>query len=161
MAVTLYCTWKDVQARLSQAGAALKIDDDPSTQADVLAEAAVEVNGYCLLDYTPAALAASDWVRYAARNIAAYLACTRRGNPAPQGVQARYEAAIVALARVQAGAATIPDAARRKTQAPVLSNQRARQWPVNEVKTVEGTSTGTAAGYTQFTDPFDLLDYSI
>ncbi len=162
-AVTQYCDWPSVQKKLSAAGANLRVDDDPTAPEDVLDEAAVKVNEYCERFYSIAALANSNWVRFKARTIAAYLACTRRGNPAPQSIADEYAEALKMLEKALSGTFIIPDAPQRSAAIPVLSVQRVRQFPVSEIKTVSGLSTGTPTGYTQHND--DLtdrgIDYSI
>lgn len=163
MATTVqYCSWDDVSKRLSAAGARLKVDDNiEEAQQDILNEAAEEVNGYLALLYPIAGLAKSNRVKYYTRDIAVFLACTRRGNPAPGAISARYESTIEALKLLMRGSMTLPDVAQSKMNAPVLSNLRVQNFPVPEVKVVGGTSTGTPAGYTQFADNYDLIDYSI
>lgn len=157
-----YCSWDDVARRLSATGARLKVDDNiEEAQQDILDEAAEEVNGYLALLYPIAGLANSNRVRYYTRDIAVFLACTRRGNPAPGAVSARYESTIEALKLLMRGSMTLPDVAQSKMNAPVLSNLRVRNFPVPEVKVVQGTSTGTAAGYIQHGDEWDVIDYSI
>lgn len=161
MAIVQYCSWDDVAKRLSVAGARLKVDDDLDAQQDVLDEAATEVNGYLELIYPIAGLALSARVKYYTRDIACYLACIRRGNPAPKVIEDRYNATIEALKLLMRGSMTLPDVAQSKANAPVLSNLRVRNFPVPQVKVVTGTSTGTPAGYSQFADEWDVIDYSI
>jgi hypothetical protein len=43
----------------------------------------------------------------------------------------------------------------------VLSNQRVALQPVPRIVTVTQKGTGSAAGYNQYTDTQDALDYSI
>lgn len=163
MAATVqYCSWEDVSKRLSAVGARLRVDDNiEEAQQDILDEAAEEVNGYLALLYPIAGLALSNRVKFYTRDIAVFLTCTRRGNPAPKAVQERYETTIEALKLLSRGSMTLPDVAQSKMNAPVLSNLRVRNYPVPEIKVVTGTSTGTAAGYTQHDDQNDHIDYSI
>lgn len=161
MPITTYCTWPDVTNRLSAAGAAFRVDDDPSTKTDVLESAAIEVNGYLQLRYGTTALAASNWVRFKTRDVAVYLLCLRRNHPVPKSVQARYDAAVEQMEQVAAGMLNLPDVAEPKENAPVLSNQRVTMWPFPRPQNVEGTSTGTREGYTPHNDNLDNFDYSI
>jgi phage gp36-like protein len=123
------------------------VDDDPTTQTDVLESAAVEVNGYLQLNYDPDQLAASNWVRFKTRDVAVYLLCLRRNMPPPQSVQARYDKAIEDLEKVQAGGMRVPDVAERKANVPVLSNQRVTLTPFPRVVNVPGKSTGKPENY--------------
>lgn len=159
--ITLYCSWPDVTNRLGVDGADARIDDDPTTQQDVLESAAVEVNGYLQLTYEISALAQSNWVRFKTRDIAVYLLCLRRNHPAPQSVQAQYEKAIADLERVQAGAMKVPDAYESKANVPVLSNQRVTLSPFPRVVNVPGKSTGKQEGYAPFNDQLDNFDYGM
>lgn len=161
MAITLYCSWTDVINRLGAEGADYRIDDDPTTQTDVLESAAVEVNGYLQLNYDPDQLVNSNWVRFKTRDIAVYLLCLRRNSPPPQSVEARYEKAIADLEKVQAGAVKVPDIYERKANVPVLSNQRVSLWPFPRVVTVAQKGTGKAEDYAQFQDSTDFWDYGI
>ena len=94
--------------------------------------------------------------------IAAKLLCERAGNAPPPGVQARYTRALDRLERVRKGTLLIPNAAVRKTLAPVLSTPRIRidPWPRSVIE--RSRSTGTPQGYTQNVDRLDqILDYII
>lgn len=159
--ITTYCSQADVQARLSAEGVRLRLDDDPTAIADVLENAAIEINERAQTRYPVAALVQSNWVNKKARDIAAFFLCLRRNNPVTKSVQFLYEAAIAALDKVQMGRLNIPDIAEGKASAPVLSNQTVRHWPVPHPVTVSGTSTGTPSGYVQHTDTADGIDYSI
>jgi phage gp36-like protein len=161
MAVTQYCSWSDVQKRISAEAADLRLDDDPSAREDVLDEAAVEVNGYLQLAYEVPSLALSTWVRFRARDIAVYLLCLRRNHPVPNSVQQRYDDAIELLEKVRQGQMRLPDVAEDKASVPVLSNQRVEMIPFPRLKTVTGKSTGSPEGYSQHTDTTDTFDYSI
>ena len=161
MAITQYCDWPTVQKRISAEAAELRLDDDPSAKDDVLDEASVEINGYLQLNYTVENLAASDWVKFRARDIAVYLLCLRRNHPPPRSVQARYDKAIKDLERCAAGLIRLPDVAEHKANVPVLSNQRVQMIPFPRVQTVQGTSTGNPQNYSQHVDATDQFDYSI
>lgn len=161
VAITTYCTWADVTARISAAAADLRLDDAPATKTDILETSAVEVNGYLQLNYDVPVLAASNWVRFKTRDIAVYLLCLRRNHPVPVSVAAQYEKAIKDLERVQAGEMMLPDVAQAKANVPVLSNQRVTMWPFPRVQTVTGKSTGNQEGYTPSNDALDFFDYSI
>lgn len=160
---TYYCTWADVEDRLSADGAQLRADDDiPRAKAYALRRATQYVAGYAGLHYSAAALAASAWVNEVCADCAWFYLSTRRNNPPSKAAADAFELATKQLEEVRDLKLRIPDAAMNKGFAPVLSNQRVRQWPVSEVKTVKPTSTGQAADYTRFTDPTnDSLDYSI
>lgn len=162
MAITsYYCSWDDVAGRIGADGADRRVDDDPSRKADVLRRSTVTVNGYLLPLYSATALAASDWVREATADIAAYYAGGRRNNPAGRTLTAQYEEVVAQLKLMQKGAIPLPDVAQRKASAPVLSNQRVQLSPVPHTVTVPGTSTGTPQGYSQHADNTDPLDYAI
>ena len=160
MPITLYCSWADVTSRIGADGADARIDDDPATQTDVLESAAVEVNGYLQLNYAPARLATSDWVRFKTRDVAVFLLCLRRNSPPPQSVQAMYEKAVADLEKVQSGKTRVPDVAEDKANVPVLSNQRVTLTPFPRVQNVPGTSTGKREGYVPNNDNQDQTDYS-
>lgn len=162
MTVTQFCSWDDVAVRLSSEGAKLRTDDNTdAAQQDILNDAATEVLGYVGRGYKLIALQNSQWVRYRTRDVAVFLAATRRGNPANKSIADRYAKAIEQLELVRKGSIKIPDAAESKGSAPAMSNLKVQQFPVTIVKVVEGTSTGKAENYLQHTDNYDLLDYSI
>jgi hypothetical protein len=159
---TNFCTWAAVEAKLSRAGAALRVDDWPApAKADVLDEATSHVLLYTGLYYHESALVQSRWVKQATAVVACYFASIRRGNPAPKPIQDGFERVTEQLEKVQKLELRIPDAAMKKGFAPVLSNQRVQQWPVSEVKTVRGKSTGQPEDYTPHRDNYDPISYSI
>lgn len=161
-AVTQFCSWDDVAKRFSAVGAKLRVDDNlDDAQQDILDEASVEVLGYLGLNYPLAGLVLSQQVRFYTRDVACYLASIRRGNPCNKSIEDRYNATIETLKLLMRGSMVLADTAMQKYNAPVLSNLRVRSFPVNETKVVQGTSTGTAAGYPQHVDTFDVIDYSI
>jgi phage gp36-like protein len=152
----VYTDRAQIQGRVSTVGTALRLDDNAGAITQVIEEATTEVNGYCLLLYSAAQLAASYWVRQRATDIAVWFLCARRNNPPPKVVQQRYEKALEDLERVRLGVLVIPDAAQSKAAAPVLSNQRVRLWPFPHVVTEPSQSTGTPTGYTGNEDPVDI-----
>lgn len=160
MAITTYCTWADVTARIGAEGAEFRTDDDPATQTDILENAALEVNQYLQARYDPTALATSGIVRFLARDIAVYLLCLRRNMPAPASVEDRYKAALERLAQIESGLARVPDIYETKAAVPVLSNQRVKMWPFPMVKTVVQKSTGQQENYPAQNDNNDLTDYT-
>lgn len=158
-AITLYCSWADVTNRIGTGGADDRVDDDPTTQTDVLESAAVEVNGYLQLNYEPSQLATSNWVRFKTRDVAVYLLCLRRNAPPPQSVQAMYEKAIADLEKVQAGLLRVPDVYERKANVPVLSNQRVTLSPFPRVVNVPQKGTGNPEDYPAHNDNQDNFEY--
>lgn len=156
MAQLQYCTSGDLNLVLSANGVTLRSDDNASAVSDAIDEASAEIDFYCARRYDPAsALATSLWVAKKCRVIAAAMLCTRRANPIPQGISFRYEKAIKDLENIQSGKLQIPLVAGRKTDAPVLSNQRAALSPLPRVVTEMGRSTGTPQGYSQPQPAFD------
>lgn len=162
MAVTPYTTQAKLEQTLSASGVSLRTDDDATNSiTQVIADASVEVNGYCQIRYTVAALSASNWIEKKTRDIALFHIAARRANPVPQSIQVKYEKALADLEKVQQGTFPLPDVAERKEAVPVLSNQRVRQSrvPITVVET--GRSTGTAEGYTQVVDQVEqFFDYN-
>ena len=156
MAQLQYCTSTDVQLVLSAEGVTLRSDDNAAAVSDAIDEASTEIDFYCARRYDPAsALANNLWVAKKCRVIAAAMLCTRRANPLPQGIVFRYEKTIKDLEGVQSGRVQIPLVAGRKTDVPVLSNQRAALSPLPRVITEMGRSTGTPQGYPQPQPAFD------
>lgn len=157
MAVSpVYTTREKLEKRMSAVGVDDRIDDDLTSLTEVIADATVEVNGYCLTQYSATQLAASDWIQKKTLDVACFFLCLRRNNPPPQSVQFMYEKAIADLELVRAGSIRIPDAATRKAAAPTLSNQRVNLWPHPHVVTIPHSSTGNPEGYDQSTDPHDF-----
>lgn len=159
MSVTTYCAWSDVTNRIGTEGAEFRTDDDPATQTDVLESAALEVNQYLQSRYEPTALATSNIVKFITRDIAVYLLCLRRNLPPPASVEERYKAALERLAKIESGAARVPDIYESKASVPVLSNQRVQMWPFPMVKTVVQKSTGQQENYPAQNDNTDANDY--
>lgn len=156
MAITQpYSTRQKLENRLSQVGVDLRIDDDISTATECLNEATIEVQGYCLRSYSDAQLLQSNWVKLKTTDIATYFLCTRRANDVPGSVKDRYDKAIADLEKVMMAAMTIPDAAQRGTNAPTLTNQRVRLWPIPHIVSTDHNSTGTPTGYPRSEDPTD------
>lgn len=161
MATTAYCTEDDIENRLSTTGVTLRTDDTPPTAlGDVIDDASTLIDEHCRLRYTPAVLAASDWVNQRATDLAACLLCERRGNPPPASIQRKHDRAMERLELVRRGLLQIPDVGMRKSEVPVLSNQRVRLDPHPRVQTQKSKSTGTQEGYKTNNDRFDY-DYSI
>ena len=163
---TAYCTIDDVANRISKDGIFARIDDvPPDAYGDCIDEASRMIDEYCYLQYG-SNLALSNVVKHWTANIATYLLCTRRGNPAPVGiVHDRYERAMKTLEAVLHNGRQIPDIAQLKSAVPVMSNVHIQPWPYPHT-VVEGStrrSTGTAAGYRRNTDTLDapIYDYSI
>lgn len=164
MALTLYCSQVDLTNRLSADGITYRTDDTPPTSLrDALGEAATIIDEHCRTAYDPAALAASDWVRHRATDIAAWCLTQGRGNPAPPGVQTRYERTMKALELVRVGSLAIPDIAARRDLAPVLSNMRIRldPFPRSVVEPNRSSSRGRPKDYAQNVDSLEWFDYSI
>lgn len=156
---TTYCDADDLADILGEAGVSLRLSDvPPEALGRVLVRAAAKVNRYCLRRYTAAKLAASEWVRVVAAEMAAYLLCTRKGNPAPSSVVDLWNMALEDLKLIKAGD-QIPDIAARKTGAPVLSNVRVRLRPVMHTRVEQARSTGNPEGYVQRKDRLDPLQY--
>ena len=161
------CTWEDITDRIGQAGAALRVDDDPSTMNSVLVRATVKVLGYLFLNYHDAnsgtinGLAASNWVKEATADVGAYLLCKRRAHTVPSSIADDYKERITELKQLMYCQTQLPDVAQSKANVPVMSNQRITLWPFPRVVSVEGKSTGNAENYDQFTDTTDQFDYSI
>lgn len=162
MAVTPFCAWSDVEARLSADGATLRTDDSAAAaQAYCLRRATMHVFGYAGLHYSTAALAASEWVTEITADCAWFFACTRRNNPPPKAAVEAFERATRMLEEVRDLILRIPDAPMQKGFAPVLTNQGVRQYPVSQIKNVPGTSTGTPEDYTPHPDTWNGIDYSV
>lgn len=161
MSLTLYCSATDVTHRVGQLGITLRTNDDPGALSDCLESAAAEVNFYLQNLYTPSALAGSEWVKRASRDIAVRFLCMRRLNSVPKSVQSQYEETIQKLDVIGSGKKNLPDAPARHANVPVLSNQRTHLWPHPRVVTERVTSTGTPSGYAPMDDPTGILDYVI
>lgn len=161
MPTTAYCTAALVELELSASGVALRVTDDAAATADCIQAASREIDEYCLLGYSTENLAASEWVKYKCRQIAAFLLCERVGENAPASLARKYDKAIKTLEKIQLGQVAIPDIAARASMAPVLSNVHVQNWPVPHTRVGAARSTGTATGYDQKRDLIDPLDYTI
>ena len=163
----LYCSSDDVEDRLSTTGVDLRTDDAPPTAlGNVLKRAATKVNQYLLLHYTAPSLQASDWVNQTATSLATFYLCERRGNAPPASVAADYDEAMDDLKLIRKGVFAVPEIARRRQSAPVLSNIsiRMRPQPHPRVSATRSVNTGGAPeGYTQRIDLTEvgLLDWQI
>lgn len=153
--ITPYTTAALIQSRISVEAGAARTDDDPDTMAQVIKEATIEVQGYCLVRYSDAQLQASNWIQLRTTDLAVMMLCERRLNPAPQSAVRKYEKAIKDLERIETGLKNIPDAATRKAAAPTLSNQLVKLWPHPNVVNIPHSSTGDPDGYRRPTDPLD------
>lgn len=155
-----YCTLTNIQDRLSVNGVNLRIDDvPPDTLGDVIAEASTIVDEHLATRYDPIYLQQSGWVLYRATDIATFLLCERRGNPAPMSVGQRYERAMAAMERVRTGNANVWDTVERKTCAPTMTNVRVvlRPFPRSVCETGTLRSTGTVTDYARNRDPAELI----
>lgn len=161
MPVVLYADATAVVARAGEAGVTLRTDDDPNTIDDVLEAAAVDVDFWLGPVYSQTALAGSEWVARACRDIAVRYLCLRRLNAVPKSVELRYQEVLELLKLLASGARQLPDAAARKANAPVLSNQRTHLSPHPRVTTERPASTGVPAGYPPRDDPTGILDYVV
>ena len=145
-----------IEARAGQMGVDLRIDDDIGSITDAIADATVETKGYVSRLYSDDQLALSNWVELKVRDIALYFLAIRRGNPAPDSVQAAYEKAIADLTAVQDGQTQIFDISMNKTTAPVLTNQRMNVYPFPNIVNVQSRTTGNPEGYRPHNDPTDI-----
>lgn len=121
---TLYCSWVDIQNRMSVAGSANHIDDDPSTYADIIDEASIIIEEYLLPHYTASAMSTNRWVKYACATIACVLMMQRRGNDPPRSLRKKYEELLEKLEAVMDGRKQVPGLTRKRTSIPVLSKTR-------------------------------------
>lgn len=125
----LYCDLADVQRVLSADGVLLAIDDDPSSWADAASEASREVDVWLLPCHAQADLQASGWVELCTRVVAAWMLCTRRGNPVPPGLQLRYDQYMDRLEAIHAGRLQVPGIPRRRVDVPTMATPRTRLEP--------------------------------
>ena len=155
-----YCTLTDVQRVLSVAGVNLRLDDDPSVYPAVLDEASRQVDLYLVGDYDAAGLADNAWVRYATATFAAWEFATRRGNPAPTGIQKRFERYEDRLEKIAAGLMHVPGLARRRTDVPTLSQPRIRldPYPRTVIERKRGSSRNHPTDYVQAIDQLEWFD---
>lgn len=145
-----------IESRAGQMGVDLRIDDDIGSIDETIKDATIEALGYVSRLYSVDSLTSSNWMEMKVRDIAVYFLSIRRGNPAPESVQAMYEKAISDLTAVQNGTAQIYDAAMSKMAAPVLTNQRVNVFPFPNIVNVQSRSTGNPDGYTPHNDPTDI-----
>lgn len=164
MATTALTTLAQIRNRLSADGVTYRIDDAPddSSDGDCIDEASQEIYEYCLERYEESDLASSQIVARWAANLGAFFFCKRRANTPPQSIQARYDAIIKKLERVQRDNLNIADIPQKKANVPVLSNVRVKLGPRIPHTVVVGTrSTGTAEGYPQQVQYPEWSDYAI
>jgi len=161
MATTPYCTRQDLINRLSATGVIDRADDGPPAElGDVIDNASTIIDEHCLLLYTPARLAVSDWVNQRATDIAASLLCERRGNPVSQGIAKPYERTMLRLEQVRLGVLSIPDIAARREAVPAMSNLRVRLDPVLRVVVERRRSAGPPVeDYQQHYDRLEFFHY--
>lgn len=160
MATTLYGTEDGIIDRWSQAGVDLRTDDNPPANLGrAIQRASQRINRYCLLLYSDAQLAASDWVLEAADDLGAYFLGGRRGNPVPTSIVEYYDMVMDDLKKLHKGQAWLPDAAPRRAVVPRLSNINMRLWPTPHSRVQEKRSTGRPQDYSQRKDRLDLLRY--
>lgn len=160
-----YATLTEARHVLSSSGVDLRLDDGDDG-SDAIEETDQEIEQATHYLYTAASLATSRWVKQKAKNILAYLLCTRRGNPAPAGIAERYVRALEQLERVRLGVLNIPGAVMSKAAVPTMSNMRPTMRPFPRSVVERQRSTGKAEGYQQKNnDPLDRtnfnLDYTI
>jgi phage gp36-like protein len=152
----VYTTRDKIARRISQLGIDALTDDDVDSINGAIEDATTEVNGYMFILYDATRLAASQWIQMRATDLAVLFISSRRNNPAPQEAVRRYERALKELELYGSGARPLPDAAMRKSAAPVLSNQRVRMQPFPHVVTERSQSTGDPAGFVGNDDPADV-----
>jgi phage gp36-like protein len=162
MATSFYCDWADVKTVLGTEGIELRTDDlTPTERDEILDEASRELDFYLLTIYAEARLASSPTVKRWCAVVAAQCLSNRRGNPAPTGVQGKFERVIEKLELVAKGTRQIPDIGRRKTEAPVLSSPRIVFGPHPHTVIERTRSTGKPENYRQNRDPLEIPDYQI
>ena len=163
-----YCTATDIDNVLSSTGVDLRTDDgtEATLVAEVIEEADQEIEQAAHYLYTAASLATNVWVNHRAKDIAAFLLCERRGNPAPASLARKFDRAIELLEKVRIGGLLIPGAVMSKALAPTMSNVRSTLRPFPRSVIEKTRSTGKPEGYNQSNvDPLDrtnaTLNYSI
>lgn len=160
-ATTAYCALADVQRVLSVAGVNLRLDDDPSIYLDVIDEASREVDLYLLHRYQESDLAVNRWVKHCAATIAAWMFSTRRGNPAPVGVQSRFDHYLERLERIAANRMSLSGIAPRRVEAPTLSAPRIRldPYPRTVIERSRSSTRNLPEDYAQQTDSLDWFNF--
>lgn len=160
----IYCAISDVEDILSAAGVNLSCDDDPpNAYGNAIAKAGNQIDKHCFRRYSPANLAQSALVLDWAAVLAAYYLRTRRGNPAPPGMQIMFDNAIADLVEIKKGLNEIPGIPARKSYAPGLSKLRAtlRPYPRVVVERSQGTKAGgVPANYHQHSDVWDTFGWN-
>jgi phage gp36-like protein len=142
MAVTQYTDLEAVRDRLSREGVDLRLDDlPPSADGDVIDRASIRIDAYLRRRYAPSQLDASDHALELATTLATYFLCTRRGNPAPGGVAADYEAALKELEMLRDGSIDLSDVPARRQAAPAMSNVRVKLRPEPHSRVVPARSS--------------------
>src|SRR5262245_62009918 len=105
----LYLTEIDVMNRLSAEGVLSRLDADgdgmvnPFEQKaldDALSDASETINFYTWMKYDPSVLVGNAWVNRRAVDFAAYVLCGLQGNPVPDSVWKKAEAAEKVLEAV-------------------------------------------------------------
>lgn len=165
IAANIYCAPNDLIDRLSLSGLTFRTDDSPpSTYGNAVARAGSIIDMYCSFRYTPDQLAQSPAVVDWAANVAAWIICNRRGDPAPQGIGHLYEQSIAFMKEVKSGITQIPGIAIMKSFAPVMSKMKVtmRPYPNVRVETSQGASTGgQPINYHQHRDVWDKFGWNV
>lgn len=156
--MAVYCTWADVESKLSEAGADARIDDDSEAADGIIDEASAEIDLYLYRHYDPSAFAANRWVKHACAIIAVGVACARRGNPVPKSFVPRLERKYGDLEQIDAGRKHVPGLTRRRTSVPTLSQARILMGPSGPRTVISrhrGTRRSPPTDYRQPTDPLE------
>ncbi len=162
MATAIYCGLSHMRAMLSTEGVDLAIDDDLSSWRDAANEASRQIDGYLLGRYAESSMEDSEWVIYATRTLACWLVTTRRGNPAPAGVQARYEKYIEDLQKATEGKFLVPGLSPRRAGVPTISLPRVVLHPVPRtvIERQRGSKRNLPQDYRQRVDQSERDFYS-
>lgn len=171
MPATPYCAREDIDDVLSDEGVGYRATDEANQieksglVTRTIRQASDRVNLYCGERYTAAELATSDYIISATAVIAAYMLSTRRGNPPPPSLEARYKEVFEELGKIQLGQADVPGIVTRGGSVPVLSNLRIDgRYRQSKVRVQPDISTGTPpqGGITQkMQTGLSGLDYEV
>ncbi len=156
------CTFDDLQDRLSAAGVNLRTDDHPPRAwGNCILRGTADALKYLIKRYDPAQLSGSFWTSMKAADIAAFLLCCRRANPAPSSVALAYKTSIEDLKEVRRGDADLPDATPRRQGCPVMSITRVILGPQPHVRVrrlYSTTTGGEVTSYSQVLDASTMTD---